>query len=259
MDETEPMKIHLINDAAAEGCLKEARRKHGLCGEILVVDDNVDVGPLREDATRDAWWRPIRDMYLNGLSVEMTSYGDQWSAILDKVQSLSVSEIVIWTSDAARDQTHLRVSLSKLQTFDGNVRLVNVPPSNGRSGLAQYDPKEVASLEAVGRLLDKTSRSALADDYNDRLAGAEGIRFQTDADLELRGYDCFDEAIVDACPKEWASANEVIGPALENCDGRNRVRDMFLRWRLKTLCDEGQLSAQGTKWFVDDCDVMVRR
>jgi hypothetical protein len=253
------MKGHLIADPGAAGCLKEARRKHGLRGEILSLNDEVEVGPLREDAARDLWWQPIRDLYLDNLSADMTSYGEQWSRIGGKLQSLSITELVIWTSDAARDQTHLRVSLSKLAEFRGDLFLVEVPPNKGLSGVSRYYPKELAAFEALSSPLDRASRDTLAQDYRDRLAGSDGVRYQTDSDLEVRSYDCFDEIIIDACPEEWTQTHKVIGQALANCDPRNWVRDMFLRWRLKTLCDQGALSARGTLWFVDHCDVMVRR
>jgi hypothetical protein len=253
------MKAHLIADAGAAGCLKDARRDFGLRGEIFAVDDDLDVGPLREDASRDAWWKPIRDLYLDGLSSEMTSYGDQWSHIIGEVRSQAFTELVIWTSDSARDQTHFRLAASNLEWFKGKLCWIYVPSNKGLSGVSRYYPEELASFEKLSRPLESASRKELAHGYRESLAGSEGVRYQTDLGLEVRGYDCFDELLIEACPAEWTKTHKVIGLALSRCDGRNWVGDMFLRWRLKTLVDTGQIAARGKRWFVDNCDVLVRR
>lgn len=252
------MKAHLIADAGAAGCLKAARIEFELTGIIFVIDDDLDVGPLVEDAARASWWKPIRDLYLDDLASQMTCYGAQWEHILSEIRSQAVSDLVIWTSDSARDQTHLRLAAAKLESFHGDLRFVEVPPSEGLSGVSRYYPADLASFEDLARPLDRTLRDELARQYRECLAGTEGVRYQTDRGIEVRGYDCFDGLIVDACPNDWTRTHKVIGGALATFNGRNWVRDMFLRWRLKNLADAGQILARGKRWFVDDCDVMVR-
>jgi hypothetical protein len=252
------MRAHVVSGAAAGGILKQACHEHGLVGEVFAIDDCLDVGPLGPDAVRNEWWRPIRDQYLDGLSSEMPGLEEQWRSTLARILD-KASEVVIWSSDSGNDQTHLRLAAAKFETFTGSMRLVHVPTRDGIAGVSRFYPDTLAACGTRSGSLDSVTLAALACDYRERLENCEGIRLQTDQGLELRDYSVFDEAILDACPSEFVNPARVIGLAMSRCDGRNWVPDMFLRWRLRLLVDAGVVQASGERWFVDGCDVRVRR
>ncbi|MEQ1811750.1 MAG: DUF3658 domain-containing protein [Terricaulis sp.] len=250
-------RAHLAPGMAARGLVTQACRDHGLGGDAYAVDDNLDIGPLADDAARTAWWAPVRNMYLDGLAAEIPGLDEQWREIAPMLEA--ANEIVIWSSDSADDQTHLRFAAAMLEKYSGPLSLVHVPTSQEMAGVSRFYPDTLAACAAQSVILGEAERDALARDYRDRLWGSDGVRYQTDHGLEVRDYSIFDQEILDACPTEFANPAKVIGLAMSRLDGRNWVGDMFLRWRLRHLVDTGLVKATGTRWFVDDCDVRVRR
>ncbi len=250
-------RAHLAPGIAARGVVAQACRDHGLSGKTFAIDDDLDIGPLVDDATRSAWLAPLRDMYLDGLAAEYVGLEQQWRKVAPKLEA--ADEIVIWSSDAALDQTHLRFAVASLENYAGRLSLVRVPTSRGMTGVARFPPEALAACAAHIRTLDDATRDQLTRDYRDRLWGSDGVRYHSDAGLEVRDYSIFDEVILDACPTEFGMTHKVVGLAMSRLDERNWIGDMFLRWRLRCLVDMGQVRATGTRWFVDDCDVRVCR
>ena len=252
------MHVHVVAGIAAGAVLEDACRLYGLPGDVLAIDDHPEVGPLASDAVRNEWWKPIRDQYLRGLSSELPGLHEQWDTAVRYLGDRA-SEIVIWSSDSAKDQIHLRLAVSKLEHLKRRVRLVHVPMRNGLAGVALLHPDMLAECGANGVVLDQATRAALALEYRERWAASEGVRVQTDRGLELRDYSAFDDAIFNACPFEFEDPATVTGLAMAEGDGRNWMPDMFLRWRLRLLVDAGAVQAIGARWCVDECDVAVGR
>ncbi|HVV26642.1 MAG TPA: DUF1835 domain-containing protein [Rhizomicrobium sp.] len=250
-------RVHLAPGMAARGLVAQACRDHGLGGKVMAVDDDLDIGPLADDATRTSWWAPLRDMYLEGLSTEFSGLDEQWRAIAPELNS--ANEIVIWSSDAADDQTHLRFAVAQLENYSGQVSLVHVPTSMEMAGVSHFYPDTLAACAAHSVVLAEAKRDELARDYRNRLWGSEGVRYQTDDGLEVRDYAIFDQELLDACPNQFVNPARVIGLGMSRLDCRNWVGDMFLRWRLRHLVKIGLMKATGERWFVDDCDVLVSR
>lgn len=250
-------RVHLASGWAARELVAKACRVHGLGGEPVAVNDDLDVGPLTDDAARTAWWAPLRDMYMEGLSAEIAGLDGQWRAIEPKL--VAANEIVIWSSDSAADQTHLRFAAANLEKYSGQLSSVHVPTSRGMAGVCRFHTETLAACLENRVVLDETMRDKLVSDYRDRLWGSESVRYQTDDGLEVRDYAVFDQEILDACPTEFANPAKVIGLAMSRLDGRNWVGDMYLRWRLRHLVETGLVRATGAQWFVDDCDVRISR
>jgi len=250
-------RAHLAPGMAARGLVAQACLDHGIGGKAFAVDDDLDIGPLADDATRTGWWAPLRNMYLDGLANEIPGLEEQWRQIAPKLEA--ANEIVIWSSDSADDQTHLRFAAAMLEKYSGRLSLVHVPTSQEMAGVSRFYPDTLAACAAQSVILGEAERDQLARDYRDRLWGSDGVRYQTDDGLEVRNYSIFDQGILDACPVEFANPAKVIGVAMSRLDGRNWVDGMFLRWRLRHLVETGLVKATGTRWFVDDCDVRVCR
>ena len=231
--------------------------EHGLVGEIFAIDDELEVGPLASDAVRRAWWQPIEDQYLRGLSSEMRGLEEQWEAVLKKIFA-AASEVLIWSSDSAKDQIHLRLAAAKLEAFTGSVRLVHVPMSDGMAGISRFWPKTLAECERHMTTLSPEDLKVHARDYRRNWENSDGVRLQTDQGLRLFDYSVFDNAILKNCSDEFENPVRVIGYTLSELDGRNWIPDIFLRWRLRVLVNAGFVQATGTRWFVDDCDIRVR-
>lgn len=252
------MRAHVVSGFAAGQILNQACEEYGLVGEVIAIDEHPHVGPLKSDRIRHEWWRPLRDQYLDRLSSVMPGLEEQWHFALTRILD-SAREVVIWSSDWANDQVHLRLAAAKLESFTGSVRLVDVPMRDGLAGVAAHYADTLAALGMRSGALSAGKRAALARDYRERLDNSEGVWFQTDRGLELADYSVFDDAILDACPDGFTDPALVTGLAMSRFDGRNLVPDMFLRWRLRLLADAGVVQTKGKRWFVDACDIRVRR
>ena len=252
------MRAHVVSGFAAGWILNQARDEYGLSGEVFAIDENPHVGPLKAERIRHEWWRPIRDQYLNGLSSVMPGLEEQWHSALTEIFD-GAGEVVIWTSDSANDQIHLRLAAAKLERFPGSIRLVHVPMRDGLAGVAAHYADTLAGLGARSSRPASGTLTDLAWDYRERLYNSEGVWLQTDRGLMLEDYALFDEALLEACPDGFVDPACVTGLAMSRFDGRNLVPDMFLRWRLRLLADAGAVQAKGKRWFVDDCDIRVRR
>jgi Domain of unknown function (DUF1835)/Protein of unknown function len=250
-------RIHLVSGMAAGGLVDDACRSYGLGGDVLAIDDYLDVGPLVAADARRVWWKPIYDMYLAGLSDEMPDVEDQWRGALSAGDA--AGDVVVWTSDSANDQTFLRLAATKLSPFAGRLRLVHVPTWKGMAGVSRFYPDRLAACGRRSIAFDATMLSSLAREYEEHLRGSEGVRFQTDEGLSVRDYSAFDQELLDACPAEFVNPARVVGTAMSRWDGRNWVPDMFLRWRLRGLVELGSIKATGEHWFVDSCDIRVSR
>ncbi len=253
------MRAHILPGIAAAGCLKEARSKHGVAGEIFAISDCLDVGPLATDEDRLAWWKEIEDDSDDDLLRDMYSFHDQWGSVLGQVLARA-EEVVIWTSDSGNDQIHLRLAAHKQESFGGRVSAVHVPTTeDGYTGVSRFWPKTLAECERHSVATSSVDLQSLARDYRDRWANSDGVRLNTDQGLELRDYSVFDEELLDNCPPEFVSPYKVIGYTLSQLDQRNWISYMFLQWRLRLLIGASRVETTGSRWPVGDCDIRVRR
>jgi hypothetical protein len=252
------MRAHVVSGFAAGQILHQACEEYGLVGEVFAIDEHPHVGPLKSDRIRHEWWRPIRDQYLDRLSSVMPGLEEQWHFALTRILD-SAREVVIWSSDTANDQTHMRLAAAKLESFTGSVRLVDVPMRDGLAGVVAHYADTLAALGMRSRALPAGKRAALARDYRERFDNSQGVWLQSDRGLELADYAVFDDAVLAACPDGFTDPALITGLAMSRFDGRNLVPDMFLRWRLRLLADAGVVQAKGNSWLVDACDIRVRR
>jgi len=139
-------RVHLTPGMAARGLVAQACQHYDLAGTVLAVDDDLDVGPLTVDATRTPWWTPLRDMYLDGLSAEISGLEEQWRAIAPNLEA--ANEIVIWSSDSSHDQTHLRFATAKLESYSGQILSVHVPTAKEMTGVSHFYPSTLAACAA---------------------------------------------------------------------------------------------------------------
>src|SRR5690606_32468470 len=104
------MRINLVHGHSAGGLLRQAVRDFGLPGEVRVIDDDLSLGPLQDDKTRNEWWLTVYGPWRE--VAHQPDLYDQWQAVRDNLGG--ASELVLWSSNSARDYVFERMAASML-------------------------------------------------------------------------------------------------------------------------------------------------
>lgn len=125
------MRINLAQGHSAGGLLRQAIRDFGLPGEVRVIDDDLSVGPLDDDQTRNEWWATVYSPYPEA---HQPNLYNQWRAIGADLGA--ASELVLWSSCSARDHVFERMAAFMLPGHLGAVFQARVPASGKLEGSA---------------------------------------------------------------------------------------------------------------------------
>lgn len=248
------MRINLVHGHSAGGLLRQASRDFGLPGEVRVIDDDLSVGPLHDDRTRNEWWRTVYGPYPEA---HQPSLYDQWQAMSDNLATSS--ELVLWSSNSARDFVFERMAAFM---FRDRIALfqVLVPSSGKLEGVPFHGPDALAGMEHNKRALTATEVENWAASFADQLRQSSGIRVLQQGSITVRPENALDEYLLERCPLEWTKWYRPIGHAMADSDGQNLIGDAFFSWRLRMLVEGGQVEASGDPMSSEGPkDVLVRR
>jgi hypothetical protein len=236
------MRINLVQGHSAGGLLRQACRQFGLPGEVQVIDDDLSVGPLRDDPTRNQWWRNVW-----GPSPEafQPNLYDQWQAFKETLDRLEPADLVLWSSDSARDYVFERMAAFILRDYAGDLFKLQVPSSRDLEGVGYFPPDALASMEYRRLALTPKERANLASTFDYDLQNSEGIRELKDGVIAMSSDDALDQFLLEHCPSEWTKWYRVIGQTMADCNGQNLISDAFFSWRLRSLVEAAQVEAQG--------------
>ncbi len=252
------MRTNLVQGQSAGGLLRQACRQFGVPGSVYVIDDDLAVGPLCDDTTRNKWWDIIWTAEYEE-SYDRNLYS-QWKALGDHLRAQEIEQLVIWSSNSAHDYVLDCMAAAMLKDYSGAIFRLEVPPSGNLNGVSFFKPEKLAAFETLKRALDRDTLARLANDFDQRWRNSAGIRHLGDDGLELLPDDVLDRSLLDQCPSEWTKWHRVIGAVMGECDGRNLMGDAFLGWRLHCLVKAGKIEMQGAARFAGDrSKVLVRR
>lgn len=252
------MRINLVQGQSAGGLLRQACRQFGVPGSVYVIDDDLSVGPLCNDETRDDWWAVVYKATF-GEAYQRSVY-KQWDALTEFLRVQGNKEIVLWSSDSARDYILDRMAASMLAGYGGTMFHISVPPNGTLSGVAYLPPEQLAVFETTKVRLERDSLAKLAIDFDSGLRSSAGVRCLEDGAIRSLPDSALDQSVLDHCPFDWTKWYHVIGSAMDDCDGHNLISDVFFGWRLHCLVEAGKIELRGTPDFPGNwSNVLVRR
>lgn len=248
------MRINLVQGHSAGRLLRQAVRDFGLPGEVRVVDDDLSVGPLHDDQTRNEWWLTV---YGPQPEAHQPSLYVQWQTISGNLGA--GNELVLWSSDSARDYVFERMAAFMLGDR-GTLFHVLVPASGKLEGVPFHNPSALAAMENNKRALTTSEVENWSASFANQSRQSSGVRWLHQGSTVARPEDAFDEYLLERCPPDWTKWYRPIGEAMADCDGKNLLSDAFFSWRLRLLVDAGRVEAQGDPMSSDGPkDVLVRR
>ncbi|UPT62638.1 MAG: DUF1835 domain-containing protein [Hyphomonadaceae bacterium JAD_PAG50586_4] len=249
------MRINLVCGHSAGGMLRQAVRDFGLPGEVRVIDDDLSLGPLHDDKTRNEWWLTVYGPW-RAVAYQPDLY-NQWQAVRDHLGK--VSELVLWSSNSARDHVFERMAASMLGDRVTIFRVL-APACGKLEGVSFHNPDALAGMEQSKREIGPTEAGNWAASFSNHLRQSHGIRVLQQGAIVARPENHLDEYLLERCPLEWTKWYRPIGNAMADGDGQNLISDAFLSWRLRLLVEAGRVEAQGDLTpFESLKDVLVRR
>jgi hypothetical protein len=251
------MRINLVQGRSAAGLLRQACRQFGLLGEVHVVDDDLSVGPLYDDITRNKWWANVRPVYPE---VFQPNLYVQWQLLSETLDRRQIRELAFWSSDSARDYVFDRMMAFMLTDYTGDVFKIRVPAAGKLAGVGFISPEALVACEHSKCALTSDERTTLALSFEHELRRSEGIRRLEDDGMTALPDDALDQYLLDRCPPEWTKWFHVIGEAMSDSDGRNLIGDGFFSWRLSLLVEARRVEQHGAISGPDSLkEVLVRR
>jgi hypothetical protein len=250
------MRINLVQGRRAGGLLRRACRNFGLPGEVRVVDDDLSVGPLQDDQTRNEWWVTVCGPYPEA---HQPSVYAQWQAIGDGLGD-AANELVLWSSNSARDFVFERMAAFMLSDRSSALFYVRVPASGNLEGVPFHNPDALAKMDGDKLALTASEAATWRDSFASHLRPSSGVRMLRHGSAAALPDSALDEFLLERCPREWTKWYRTIGNAMADCDGQNLISDAFFSWRLRLLVVAGRVETQGNPMSSEDPkDVLVRR
>lgn len=240
---------------SAGGLLRQAARDFGLPGEVRVIDDDLSLGPLQDDKTRNEWWLTVHGPWRE--VAHQPDLYNQWQAVRDNLGG--ASELVLWSSNSARDYVFERMAASMLGDRVTLFRIA-APASGKLEGVSFHNPDALAGMEKSKRAMGPTEATNWAASFSNQLRQSSGIRVLQQGAIVARPENDLDEYLLERCPLEWTKWYRPIGHAMADGDGRNLISDAFFSWRMRLLVEAGRVEAKGDLTsFMSLKDVLVRR
>ncbi|MFZ2029746.1 MAG: DUF3658 domain-containing protein [Vitreimonas sp.] len=249
------MRINLVQGHSAGGLLRRAIRDFGLPGDVRVIDDDLSIGPLHDDKRRNEWWVNVYGPYSEA---HQPSVYDQWRATGANLSA--GSELVIWSSNCARDHVFERMAAFALGDQLGAASLVHVPASGKLEGVPFHLPDALAQMDGKRRPVTSTEIAKWSASFANDLRQSNGVRLLRQDSITALPDSALDDFLFERCPFEWTKWYRTVGEAMADCDGQNLICDAFFSWRLRLLVKLGRIEVQGDTMSPDGPkDVLVRR
>jgi hypothetical protein len=249
------MQLHLTLGDHAARLLEAACRDHGLAGMVMAIPEDPSHGPLDDGAARVAYMRACYHHCLEW-TVPFSDAFAPWTDLLELLAHNPIDPVLIWHADSVSRYVFLRMACWWLRGYSGSLDLVEVPARDGAYGVALYPSAELAAFATQRRLrIEQEQRDQLTAEFGIIRTRPELLRRYEQNQLHFLPADYYDSLLLDACSPEWQPAAQVTGTVMRQCDGQNRMSDLFFCSRLQHLIETGRLEASGPRRCMQDHQV----
>ncbi|HEY4209435.1 MAG TPA: DUF1835 domain-containing protein [Puia sp.] len=247
----------------------------GLRGEVIQIEDDFAVGPLKDIYTeegreaRKEWWRGV----LSGGDYDgRVDSGDlkddiaSVAALKEKLQQDAAEVAWIWAAQNKHDVSSYYWLMSQLKEFQGRVYILylnNLPFINEKGNifypvsLSEIPAREFLKARKLARPVTLSEFEIDPDEWSKLSNEDKGVRIREGGKkLAQYGYDYFDEELKKFITGDWVKASKLIHQFLNK--GKQTTGDAFLLWRLKQLIAAGELEAQGEIKGMKDFEIKLK-
>lgn len=254
--------IHIVfNEADIDVLQKAIELDETLQGEVLQVEDDYAVGPLKDIyteegiAARRAWWKEV----LTGTDLEKkldegeVDDNKLVAFIIERLQNNEEEKVWIWAAQNKHDVSGYYWLISQLKDFQGRIYILylnNLPFINEKGQLfypewiSTIQPKEMTKAKKLARLVTASEFEVDPDEWTKLCNEEKGVRLlEGGKKLGQKDYDFYDADLKNFISGDWQKASKIIHQFL----GKNKqtTGDMYLLWRLKQLVATDLYDVQG--------------
>ena len=254
--------IHIVfNEADIDILQKAIELDETLQGEVLQVEDDYAVGPLKDIyteegiAARRAWWKEV----LTGTDLEKkidegeVDDNKLIAFIIERLQNNEEEKVWIWAAQNKHDVSGYYWLISQLKDFQGRIYILylnNLPFINEKGQLfypewiSTIQPKEMTKAKKLARLVTPSEFEVDPDEWTKLCNDEKGVRLlEGGKKLGQKDYDYYDADLKNFISGDWQKASKIIHQFLSK--NKQTTGDMYLLWRLKQLVATDLYDVQG--------------
>ena len=254
--------IHIVfNEADIDVLQKAIELDETLQGEVLQVEDDYAVGPLKDIyteegiAARRAWWKEVLSGTDQEKKVDEGEVDDNKliAFIIGRLQNNEEEKVWIWAAQNKHDVSGYYWLISQLKDFQGRIYILylnNLPFINEKGQLfypewiSTIQPKEMTKAKKLARLVTPSEFEVDPDEWTKLCNEEKGVRLlEGGKKLGQKDYDFYDADLRNFITGDWQKANKVINQFLSK--NKHTTGDMYLLWRLKQLIATDLYDVQG--------------
>ncbi len=254
--------IHIVfNEPDIEVLQKAIELDETLQGEVLQVEDDYAVGPLKDIyteegiAARRAWWKEVLAGTDQEKKVDEGEVDDNKlvAFLIERLQKDEEEKVWIWAAQNKHDVSGYYWLISQLKEFQGRIYILylnNLPFINEKGQLfypewiSTIQPKEMTKAKKLARLITPSEFEVDPDEWTKLCNEEKGVRLlEGGKKLGQKDYDFYDADLKNFITGDWQKANKVINQFLSK--NKHTTGDMYLLWRLKQLIATDLYDVQG--------------
>jgi len=242
--------IHVVNGDSAARLLGEALDGAGRDDRIVVLRDDLAVGPLRSiddsHTARVVFWQRVLGASEHGISQTISDAFDAGDITLHNLAVDDNSEIVLWHAQNAGDQLmlrriayHLRTTPQRLNEIGVQARWL-VHPDGGTPGDGSCTPEALSNrLKSIAPIsLLRITRLAL--EWQELKQVNLEMRRWRDNTFQSAQFTDLDAAIIEYTGVGWQSYLAV-AHRIRHDDPGIVATDAIIAWRCRELAAQGRL------------------
>lgn len=251
------MIYHIVVGDAAAVPLKDAMiLDPALAGEVLILKDLLNVGPLQKteelsfSETRTAFWQQV---ITNEKTAVLVDDFDRLSEVIIEMSKNEEAVAWLWIAPWPADICAYYWLLQYLGKFLGRFFVVNIAglpflDENGKiffpKNISDIQPKEVVKAKRLARAVNAAELETDGEEWRKLSTSGSGVRtLEGGKRLGLKNEDHYDNQLNSFCSHQYQKASKIVNQALSKFV--IPTGDSFLGWRLRQMVDIGRLQVQG--------------
>jgi Protein of unknown function/Domain of unknown function (DUF1835) len=251
------MIYHIVTGDIAATPLKDAiTLEPSMEGEIIVVKDVLNVGPLQKEEDqkfsdmRSAFWQQVAINEKNPIVVDDLERLSQASIELSKNEE---AKVWVWIAPWPADVCTYHWVLKYLGAYIGRFYVINIAglpflDENGKvffpKSIGEIQPKELVKARKLARLVTPAELEVDGDEWRRLVAENGGVRtLEGGKRLVSKSEEHYDNQLISFVSQQYQKASKIVNQALSKFN--IPTGDLYLGWRLRKLAEAEKLQLQG--------------
>lgn len=268
--------IHIVFQRPDVDVLKKSfELEPALQGEVIQIEDDFAVGPLKDIYTpegweaRKEWWRGVLaggDYDGRVDSGEVKDDVASVTALKEKLDQDPLELVWIWAAQNKHDVCSYYWLMSQLKDYQGRIFILylnNLPFINEKGNifypvnLSEIPAREFLKARKLARPITLSEFEIDPDEWSRICNEDKGVRIlEGGKKLAQYGYDYYDEELRKFITGDWIKASKLIHQFLSK--GKQTTGDAYMLWRLKQLIAAGEVEAQGEIKGMKDFEIKAK-